>query len=529
MCDLDRLKRKDFGVFYTPIPYCNKASELVREAIKRVPKGKDYIILDRCAGTGNLESVLSDEELSHCVLSTYEYNEYKELVKRLSHKVRAIIPFIQEYKDYIEGCVRNTDALSKEFIDNEYIRQYVKNPNCTIILYENPPYRDSAATDKTVWENNKSYVFEEMKKHLSEFENKNISTARDIANQFIWSGFKYYLRQTTDSYILFSPIKYWKFLGLANYKFNNGFAFNCKHFGATDSVTSCIFWENIPENREKINLEVFGIVDDTCVKIKDLEVCKAHYTFERYFDRRKFSDDVECGVFCNGDGTEARDRKCLGKSFYNENIIAFSHTNGFSLASQNRIFTRMPLYDNRGTVIRSDNYLEKLPLFVAKFYPKEKWYDIGVYATTSDGEDAYTKDKDFLKYCFIYTCLSTKNKCLSFKGSDGRMYQNELCFDEGSVALRDLQTMVLNEDEKELFELWKKILFEAKKTKNYNSNLRYGVYQIKNDLNTYTEKKKIKVYDYIELNSYLNTLKIKLKDYYKVYIKHLMIKYELVK
>ena len=34
--------------------------------------------------------------------------------------------------------------------------------------------------------------------------------SNDMGNAFIWSGFKYYFRQTTDSYIAFSPVKYWK-------------------------------------------------------------------------------------------------------------------------------------------------------------------------------------------------------------------------------------------------------------------------------------------------------------------------------
>ena len=57
-CLNDRLSRKDLGAFYTPEPYCQKAAELVEMAVARVPDGNDYIILDRCAGTGNLESAL---------------------------------------------------------------------------------------------------------------------------------------------------------------------------------------------------------------------------------------------------------------------------------------------------------------------------------------------------------------------------------------------------------------------------------------------------------------------------------------
>ena len=56
--------KKELGAFYTPSPYCRKATELVRRAIKQLPKGNgyDYIILDRTAGTGNLEEFLTDKK-----------------------------------------------------------------------------------------------------------------------------------------------------------------------------------------------------------------------------------------------------------------------------------------------------------------------------------------------------------------------------------------------------------------------------------------------------------------------------------
>gem|GEM_PF-6577872 len=70
--------------------------------------------------------------------------------------------------------------------------------------------------------------------------------------------------------------------------------------------------------------------------------------------------------------------------------------------------------------------LKKLPLFCAKLYP-QKCYEKDVYFTTSDGGLGYTKDAEFLKSCFIFTCLSQRNKCISFTGGDGRFYRNELC------------------------------------------------------------------------------------------------------
>lgn len=227
----DRLHKKNLGAFYTPELYVKKAIELLRVAIANVPSGNDYIILDRCAGTGNLEKLLTNEELSHCVLSTIEYYEYKVLIELLGDKVRHIIPPTEKEDTFNMGLVKGADALSKDYIENDVIKQYIDNPKCTIILFENPPYSETTSIEhqklkkgkeNSVWKN--SYVIKEMKKEVKG------TVLNELSNAFIWSAFKYYLRQPTDSYIVFSPIKYWKSQHLINKKFINGFGFNRKHF-----------------------------------------------------------------------------------------------------------------------------------------------------------------------------------------------------------------------------------------------------------------------------------------------------------
>ena len=69
--------------------------------------GNDYVIIDRCAGTGNLEAVFTDEELSHCILSTYEYFEYKVLFERLGDKVRHIVPPTEQNIEFSSGLIVN--------------------------------------------------------------------------------------------------------------------------------------------------------------------------------------------------------------------------------------------------------------------------------------------------------------------------------------------------------------------------------------------------------------------------------------
>ena len=158
-----------------------------------------------------------------------------------------------------------------------------------------------------------------------------------------------------------------------------------------------------------------------------------------------------------------------------------------------------------------------------------------IYKSTDKG-DTFRTDKVFLKSCLLFTCLTYYNKCLSFTGSDGRYYRNELCFDTtngDTVASADLAKMTLDADEIVLMKLWENILAEAKKTANYNPQLTYGVYQIAKELNTSHKEgsgtSKKTVYDYPNLNSYLVSLRDHLKAYYKNHITEKMFKYELLK
>lgn len=531
----DNLIKKELGAFFTPPAYAKKAVELVREAIKLVPKGNDYIILDRCAGTGNLQAELSEEELSHAIVSTYEYYEYKVLLERFNGRVRHIIPPTDDNVEFSSGFVVNADALSEDFINNEIIKQYLDNPKCTVILFENPPYRDDAAKIKNTT-SNKSFVREEFTKIGT-----NQASHRELANLFIWSGFKYYLRQKTDSYILFSPVKYWKSLKLADKKFKKGFLFNRKFFHASPSSISCIWWKNEPENIEQITLKVFDIdfkntlevEDDEVVFIKEIEIKKVHKRINDLKDNQSFKNDVDSEVFVELSGEQSK-KSANEKAKYNSNIVGYLRSTSFNLDANSRCLTRTITYDaltqHYGFYLRSNNYLQKLPMFVAKLYPQEKWYEKDVYFTTADGGDKYIKDKDFLKSCFIFTCLSRYNKCLSFTGSDKRFYKNELCFDNKTLASEQLKKYKLNDNEKELIRIWQNALSEAKKTEKYNGKLAYGPYQIEMELNTsYKDENDKIIYDNPTLNGELENLKKKLKIYYAKYITPKLFEYELLK
>ena len=564
-CLNDRLSKKDLGAFYTPMPYCRKAAELVQMAVDRVPEGNDYIILDRCAGTGNLEVALigltdrnGDDLIEHCIVSTYEYYEYKVLQERIGDKVRDIIPPTEADVVYANGVVANADAMSKEYIKNPIIRQYVDDKRCTIILFENPPYSDSSAitfieegdlSKRAKTGRSEAFVLKEFKKNLIGLGGLQAVT-REVSNLFIWSAFEYYLRQPTDSYIVFSPVKYYKNVHLVQKKCLKGFAFNRQHFHASPSVISCILWGNEDdENSETIFLEAYDMQDEIIVALPRANklVPKVYHNISDFSDKRTFPSDVEDENISvvGANGYEKRGWVHSKGRFprYNDNIIAYLVSKSFMLDPKHYNLVRTnfdtALKNAYGFWMRRDNYLKKIPLFVAKLFPIECWYDKDIYFTTSDGGDAYTKDQQFLKSCLIYTCLSNQNKCLSFDGSDGRRYQNELCFDNSALALRDLnkyaanKKTALDDDEKALVELWYKILEEAKKTAGYNPEFNYGVYQITKELNT-SHKEIIKgkestVFDYPILNGHLKTLQTMLKAYYKSHITEKMFEYELLK
>jgi hypothetical protein len=529
----DKFKKKKLGAFYTPTLYSQKSAELVREAITRVPEGNDYIILDRCAGTGNLESVLTDEELSHCVLSTYEYYEWLVLKERFEDKVRKILP--ENGITFENGFVKENDAMSETFVKNPYLEKYINDPKCTIIILENPPFSDetSNGNGKAVLKDN-SFVLDEMKKEVT----GNITN--ELANRFIWSIFKFYLPRKDGFAIIFSPIKYWKGTNqIINKEYIKGFIFNRKHFHASESAITCILFSGKDANIDLLkDLEIIDIdtKNNSLKTISKINIPRVKKPLSQLYDNREFANDSEDGICCEFNGTESfKDaKKIRTKKLFNKNIIGYMRASSFNMDNLSFKLLRCAEWDANGFFLRDDNYIKKLPLGVTKLFltNSDNWYD-DIFYTTSDGGNKFEKDKLFLKSSLIFIALSQHNKILSFKGSDGRDYKNEISFDKLSKykpkALLDIKKFSLNVEEKSLISLWDKIITKASKTSNYNKNYTYGLYQIIKELNTFKDENGKLVYDYPDLNGDINSLKIKLKTYYKKYIEPKCFKYELLK
>lgn len=561
-CLNDRLHKKSLGAFYTPPAYAKKAAELVKRAIDGVPDGNDYVIIDRCAGTGNLEEALvglhdrnGDEVVSHCIISTLEYFEYKVLSEKLGDKVRAIIPSDDKDIVFKDGKIANADAMSQEYVTNAIVKRYVDDPHCTIIMLENPPYRDTGSNSSDGISGNKQdcFVLDEMVK-----DGVMGVKLRELSTRFIWSAWHHYLRDEHDSYVVFSPVKYFKMDGLCDKECVDGFLLNRKHFHATESSISCILWKDVDADYDDVTLHAYDIDGKGETRyVKDVIIRKVHEpSLNRFYDQRAFPDDETNGIRCNLDGTERTSTHGIaGTPLYNRNIVAYIRASSSNFDPLSRQLLRCEEYDAKGFFVRDDNVLNALPLWVAKNMPMDDWYEKGIYVTSADGKDAYKGDADFLKSCLIYACLSNQNKCLSMTGSDGRFYRNELCLDTtngDTVASTLLHDLSLDDDEEELIENWHLLLRKAQKvctmpstpagcvrkceltqSSVYDSRLTYGVYQITRELNTsyqVTNGRNAKtVYDHPMLNTYLTTIRTLLKQYYLKHIKGGMFRYELVK
>ena len=222
-------------------------------------------------------------------------------------------------------------------------------------------------------------------------------------------------------------------------------------------------------------------------------------------------------------------------------MIGWVHLVGFAFDSKNIDLTRNTLnLRKNGFCLRRDNFEKKLPLFCAKAFPQDNWYETDVYSTTGDGGTAFESDVEFLKKCLIWTALTQKNRCRSLNGSDGRLYLNELCLDEGTVANAIIMKwrdsgIAFTDEEEGLIKSYNKILSEIKDKEEYNPKYKYGIFQIDDDINLtvvigYDKLGKEKLGPkYGDLHNMLTQFKREVQSYYNKNIVSDLLKYELLK
>ena len=496
--------KKRLGAFFTPEYAARQSTNYVRNIIRNLSEDEDYVIVDRCCGGGALEQFFTDEELSHCILSTVVFAEKTTLKGLYEGKVKAILP-LDETTDS-EGCMPSGDALSEEFNDGlstvlEICRRETEShgKKLVVIGLENPPYKTAGSeairgNGREVKSSSDNFITEKMKES-GKLKNRALV---DFANKFIWSGFEYFF----DYYVVYAPIKYWKNQNVVDKKFLEGSIANRADFHATEGGISIISWKNEDTINEHITLQA-----RVGNEIKDVIINKLHQTPDTLFTYKK-QDDGEDIWYELTSGTPDFKHGYIG----NQRNIAHQKS-------------------GIGGFINVDdpNFKNILPLFVANCYTCKDFTEKEIIMKSGDKGIIYQEDREFLEDCFLWCCLTDRNKCISV-----RTRQNEMALEQNSKA--DQIVDRTKDHRMKLICEWRNVITQAKACEEYNQNYKYGLAQIISDIDInidtaitdkngkFLQKKKNQ-----SLDDAIISLKAELKKFYSDYLEPKLFEYELLK
>ena len=492
--------KKRLGAFFTPEYAAIQSTKYVRNIIRSLSEDEDYVIVDRCCGSGNLEQFFTEEELNHCILSTMVFAEKTTLKGLYEGKVKAILP-LDETTDF-DGCMPSGDALSEEFNDGlstvlEICRRDAESrgKKLVVIGLENPPYAEPQAEATRSGKTQKGTINNWLTEQMKQDENVKGKASVDLANKFIWSGFKWFF----DYYVVYSPIKYWKSQHLIDKKFLEGRIANRVDFHASEGGISIISWKNEDVVNEHITLQ--ARVGD---EIKDIVVKKIHTGIGKILpaiNERNY--DV---IYTSYSGTPDRQHGQL-----NSSGAGSGNAGGVSYCLIN------------------DELKKRLPLFVANCYTCKDFTEKEIIMKSGDKGTLYQEDREFLEDCFLWCCLTDRNKCFS-----DRTRQNEMALEQNSKA--DQIVDRIPDHRINLIRLWRYVITQAKACEEYNPNYKYGLAQIISDLDINIDTamidkngKSLKKKKNQSLHEAIISLKLELKKFYSDYLEPKLFEYELLK
>ena len=494
------LLKKQLGAYFTPDKYVRISTKYLKECIEKIKEdGFDYLIIDTCAGTGNLEKFFETEWLEKTILNTYDYTEWTTLKGLYDGRVKMIIPHTNKHRNE-KGLLLDGDALSKQFNDylQDWIEKNVDRNKCKIIMLENPPFAEpqgNASKGQKTFSVKDIYIYQEMAKH--KFAKKNAN--RDLANMFIWKAFNII---KTDYYILYSPIKYWKSQHIIDKNFMEGHCCNREYFNASEGCITLILWKN--KDKENKSLTLTNDFNDKTIILK------------------QFKNPAE-----------------LLEDTKKEPFVYLFNLSNIPKSDNGKLVNNIEAYakyckTQKAYKLGEDNILKQLPLWVANCYEYKSYTEMDVIMKSADGGTKYQEDMEFLQKCFIWSCITNKNVCIS---NDNIV--NQFCLYQDTNADKILKKISLDIADKDLLSSWNKLLIKVKTKTEYQSNYKYGLYQIEKDINIDVESgRKDKTGKMILIKKYNNSgdvddlvkqIKKQLEKYREDFIGKKLFKYQLLK
>lgn len=224
--------------------------------------------------------------------------------------------------------------------------------------------------------------------------------------------------------------------------------------------------------------------------------------------------------------------------------------NTFDNPRLSAVLLTIGIYKGHGFYLRSDNFLEKLPMFAASRYTDHcnDWKIMSMVMKSGDKAAQYEADVKsgkldiFLFKCLFWTCMSHYPHMRSLHGSDGRLYLNQLCFDGDTLARQKMDEFItkgykLTEQEQEIWDKMQDLLQKIKKEckDEYHPEFKYGLYQIDEEINIKIQQgykkdgKPNMVIKYGDLNNMIKDLKSMVKSYYLGNLVDTLFEYEFLK
>ena len=364
----EKYVQKMEGAFFTPSRYIKISTQFVLKAIENSKKEgyDDYVIIDRCAGVGNLESQFDEEVEKHLILGTINPAESMILNIRFNNATC----------DVVDTLSQDGVKYFKNKIEEYKIKNKVKK--LAVIFLENPPYSQTNS-NKDGGVNYRENINTKYEKTWVHYQMK--TGGEDLDEQFVFSCYEFY---NPFAYIHYGPIKIWKSRHLINKEIIDCYLCNRQFFNASPSAIALIYWGNKNKNYEEIHFK--NDIDN------DFVVKKVYNTISDLY---------------NDDGKE--------------NGICIVEARNFSFASPRLTGSINDSGKYGRKWVSKENLLKVLPLFcvcrdeIAETGILENgerdYRIIDTIYKTSDGGLEYTKDEKFLQDCLLYTLCTHKNQC----------------------------------------------------------------------------------------------------------------------
>lgn len=506
---LDRLtdesQRRFEGEFYTPLVFARKAIHYWDNLLgKNWHKTGKYRIWDMCAGTGNLEYDLPADAYKYLYLSTLHASEAEHLKKVF----RGACCFQYDYLNDDVSLVFSKDelamaGLSPEWKLPEKLRQELKDPKITWIVYINPPFATAQDAKKIKSKTGVSKTKVEVlmdKEHLAHAK-------RELFAQFM---FRIAHELPKNTYLgMFSKLKYLNGPDTIDFRdrffskrYERGFVFDSRNFHGVKGTfpVGFLIWNLAkPKDRDEIAIDIANNEGES-IGSKHLRLIKKGDVLNNWFARPSNSADFIMPPLSNG--ITVKDGNVDIRHRARADFLASMCSNGNDFQhAKYVVILSSPSASAGAFTVNPENFEKAMALHAVKKIPVPTWLNDRNQFLVPHTEPG----QEFLHDCVVWSLFASSNETTALKDVKyaGKVFQirnNFFPFTKGELSRWGISdadmTMQMRGDDDRFVAKW---LSDKTLSKEAHDVLRTGrdVYKVffLNLNNVSTKKLKINTWD----------------------------------